>query len=441
MVTEMIMPKVDMDQETGTVVEWIKTNGQKVEQGEIILVIETDKIAIDVEAPGTGTLDGISAHPGDEIPIGTVIAYILEEGEELPERPTEVLPSKEVSHPKAEAPPQPTPPTVSATPVAQKMAQDHGLDLRSIPTTGAKITKSDVERFLKTEAPSPPGEVIASPAARRKARIAGINLDLVKGTGPGGRIQGYDVEGYLSSQPAVGFPGASMVSAGESIPLIGMRRTIAERLMTSYQNIPHIQFTTRVEMTNFIHTRNDYNELGLKRGDEKVSVTALLVKLVAMVLADHRMLNSSFGDDKILLHQDINIGIAVALDEGLIVPVLKNADQKGISQIARESTDLVSRARNGNLTTSDVKDATFTISNLGPFCVEQFTAIINPPEAGILAVGATTSEVVALPDGAIAVRPVMRLTLSADHRIVDGAVAARFINDLKVTLENPVLKD
>jgi pyruvate dehydrogenase E2 component (dihydrolipoamide acetyltransferase) len=194
-----------------------------------------------------------------------------------------------------------------------------------------------------------------------------------------------------------------------------------------------------VDMTNFDQARSDYNQLAREKGDEKVSVTALLVKLVAMVLADHPMINSSLLDDLIQLHQDINLGVAVALDQGLIVPVIKNANLKGIREISAEAADLVNRARTGALTSADVKGGTFTISNLGPYGVEQFSAIINPPEAGILAIGATTSEVVALENGAIAVRPIMRFTLSADHRIVDGAVAANFIADLKATLENPIL--
>jgi pyruvate dehydrogenase E2 component (dihydrolipoamide acetyltransferase) len=218
-----------------------------------------------------------------------------------------------------------------------------------------------------------------------------------------------------------------------------MRRTIAERLTASYQSIPHIQFTVRVDMTNFFKARNDYNELALKRGDDKVSVTAVLVKLVSMVLTDHPWVNSSLIDDKIILHKDINIGVAVALEKGLIVPVVKNADQKGISLIASETNELITRAREEKLNNADVKGGTFTITNLGPFGVEQFNAIINPPEAGILAVGSTTAEAVVLQDGTIAARPIMRLTLSADHRIVDGAVAARFIGDLKTTLENPIL--
>lgn len=438
MAVEMIMPKVDMDQETGTVVEWLKTDGDQVKEGETILVIETDKIAIDVESPGTGTLQGISAHPGDVIPIGTVIAYILDEGEELPEGAGEA--PKAAETPASEkARPTPESSQVQATPVARNMAKSHGVDLSTVPPTGkgGKVTKEDVQSVLGAGAAvSRTGDLIATPAARRTARLKGIDLALVRGTGPGGRIQAYDVEDF---QPLAGQPSAAAVQSGESIPLIGMRRKIADRMTASYQSIPHIQFTLSVDMTKFNKAREDYNDLALERGEEKVSVTAMLVKLVAMVLADHPMINSSLVEDQIVLHQDINIGVAVALEKGLIVPVVKNADRKGISVIAAEASDLVTRARNDQLTSADVKGGTFTITNLGPFGVEQFNAIINPPEAAILAIGSTQPEVRALPDGAIAIRPVMRFTLSADHRIIDGAVAARFAADLKTTLENPIL--
>ena len=434
MATEMIMPKVDMDQETGTVVEWLKTEGEQVKEGETILVIETDKIAIDVESPGTGTLAGISAHPGDVIPIGTVIAYILEEGEELPEDAAQPEAAPEPS--QEEAPLEEK--GVPATPVARKMAASHDLNLSELTPTGkgGKVTKEDVQAALDGEKQTlPSGKVIASPAARRSARLKGIDLSQVRGTGPGGRIQATDVEDFRGRP---GLPAPSSDLRGERIPLIGMRRTIADRLTASYQNIPHIQFTASVDMTNFNKARKEYNELAEMRGDGKVSVSALLVKIVAMALAEHPWLNSSLQEEAILLHEEINIGLAVALEEGLIVPVIKNADQKGIREIAAEGTDLVTRAREDALTTPDVKGATFTVSNLGPFGVEQFNAIINPPEAGILAVGATTPEVVPLEGGAIAIRPIMRFTLSADHRIVDGAVAANFIADLKAKLENPI---
>ena len=442
MATEMIMPKVDMDQETGTVVEWLKSEGQAVEKGETILVIETDKIAIDIEAPATGILGGITAFPNDVVPIGTVIAYIGEEGEELPEPASDSRASTaEAASPTAQPTAEPKMQGHPATPLARNMAEAHELDLSTLDATGprGKITKADVQKALELKIDPENEVVIASPAARRTARLAGVDLEKVEGTGPGGRIQAFDVEDYLSQQLPKELPPASRGPEGESIPLVGMRRTIAERLTQSYQAIPHIQFTARVDTTNFTEARQTYNELARKRGDEKVSVSAMLVKLVAPVLVNHRMVNSSLIGDEILIHQDINIGLAVALEDGLIVPVIHNADQKGIRQIALETNNLISRAREGHLTSSEVKGATFTVSNLGPYGVEQFNAIINPPEAGILAIGATTPEPTALPDGEIAVRPIMKITLSADHRIIDGAVAARFIGDLKTTLENPLL--
>lgn len=440
MPVEMIMPKVDMDQETGTVVEWRKQNGDPVKEGEIILVIETDKVAIDVESPGTGTLDGISADVGDVVPIGTVIAYILDEGESLPEgAEKEKPPSVEKS---AVASPTPQESKVPATPVAQNMAAAHGVDLSGVSGTGrdGKVTKADVEAAMSAEPPHPgfDGKVYASPAARRIAREKGVALTQVPGTGPGGRIQGFDVEAYSSAQPASYLPGTGSLEP-EVIPLIGMRKTIAERMTFSYQSIPHIKFTERVDMTGFIDARKAMNAYAEKLGEPKVSATAMLVKLVAITLQSHPWMNSSLTEEAILLHKEVNIGVAVALEAGLIVPVVRNADLKSVSQLAVEINDLAGRAREGKLVSSEVKGGTFTISNLGPFGVEKFEAIINPPEAAILATGNTHHEAVPLPDGQIVSRPIMHITLSADHRIVDGAVAARFITDLKDRFENPIL--
>ncbi|HAY83903.1 MAG TPA: hypothetical protein DCY42_02985 [Chloroflexi bacterium] len=443
MAVEMIMPKVDMDQETGTVVEWKKQNGDQVSEGEIILVMETDKVAIDVESPGTGILSGISAKVGDVVPIGTVIAYILEPGEKLPEGAGPPASQQEEKPQEGSPAGQAPAPTVFATPVARNMAAAHGINLTEVAGTGrdGKVTKTDVEALIPDHAAvkRADGKVYASPAARRIARERGIDLSQVAGTGPSGRVQGFDVEAFQPVQPV----GMVQQTAGslepEVIPLIGMRRTIAERMTRSYQTIPHIKFTARVDMTNFIESRTAMNTYAEKRGEIKISATALLVKMVAMTLRKHPWLNSSFTEEAILLHKEINIGVAVALEAGLIVPVVRNADQKPTRQLAVEIDDLATRAREGKLVSSEVKGGTFTISNLGPFGVEQFEAIINPPEAAILAVGNTHQEAVPLADGQIVSRPVMKITLSADHRVVDGAVAARFITDLQHTLENPIL--
>jgi pyruvate dehydrogenase E2 component (dihydrolipoamide acetyltransferase) len=439
MAIEMIMPKVDMDQETGTVVEWLKKEGEEVKEGEIILVIETDKVAVDVEAPGSGMLGGVCAEPGDVIPIGTVIAYILSEGEQLPqgqEPAVEVV--QEAPAPSfEESSDQP-----AATPVARNMAAAHGLDLKAvIPSAkGQKITKADVEAVLKNQSVlGGDGKVYAVPAARRVACENQVDLVSLQGSGPGGRIQTSDVLAFMEQREQMDVQAETLRDEPETIPLIGMRRTIAERMTANYQEIPHIRFTSRVLMSKLTEARSRLNALAEKSGGQKISVTAMLVKIVAATLARHPLLNSSLREDEIVLHPAINIGVAVAVENGLIVPVVKNADQKGLAEIAEEVNDLATRAREGSLVNADVKGGTFTISNLGPFGIEQFDAIINAPEAAILALGATQLEAIPDEDGQIKACPIMRMTLSADHRIVDGAVAAHFVADLKAAMEEPIL--
>ncbi len=438
MAKEVIMPKVDMDQETGTVVEWRKKNGENVKTGDVILVIETDKVAVDVESPGTGILEGISVGPGDVVPIGTVIAYLLSEGEELPrgEKPASKPDQKSPASKDEVAYRQ------SATPLAKNMAAAHGLDLNTIIPSGKglKVTKADVEARLLGKSPERiEGKVYASPAARRAAKESHVDLTNVLGSGPKGRIQTTDVIAFIEQRDRTELPVETLTAETEVIQLIGMRRTIAERMTANYQNIPHIKFTSRVIMSEFTSARNKLNELAKRSDEQKISTTAMLVKFVATALAHNPFLNSSLKNDEILLHRDINIGVAVALENGLIVPVVKNADKKGFAEIAVEVNDLSTRARSGKLINADVKGGTFTISNLGPFGIEQFDAIINAPEAAILAVGATQLEAISDEDGTIRSYPVMRMTLSADHRIVDGAVAARFMADLKTILEAPIL--
>ncbi len=437
MAIDVIMPKVDMDQETGTVVEWLEGEGEAVNQGEIILIIETDKVAIEIESPGTGILAGINAHPGDERPIATIIAYILQPGEELPaDAPTAD------SAAQAASPPAPAQSAAAATPVARNMAAASGVDLTSVTGSGpgGKVTRADVEAALQ---PAPNGgKVYATPAARRLARERGLDLAGMGGSGPKGRIQAGDViaaaESAITPASAPPLPAPTGQDV-EIIPLQGMRRTIAERMTASYQNAPHITFVSRVNMTQFNEARNRMNERVAETGETRISATAIIVKAVAMALTRHPLLNSALHGDEIHLQRNINMGIAVALEQGLIVPVVHNAAQKGIAQIAAEVKDLATRARDGQLLPADVSGGTFTISNLGPFGVEQFEAIINPPQAAILAIGATQLEAVPDEDGEIVARPIMRMTLSADHRIIDGAVAAHFIADLKAVLETPLL--
>ncbi|HIP87090.1 MAG TPA: 2-oxo acid dehydrogenase subunit E2 [Anaerolineales bacterium] len=471
MATPVIMPKLEMAQETATVIEWLKKEGEYVEKGEPLLVVETDKVTVEIESPASGILAGVRVGPGDVVPVTQVIAYILQPGEELPEEarvepappPPPPTPAPSAAPPPppptpasltapppppptpvpSAAPPPPPPPHTGAplaTPVALRLAEAYGVDLRAVVGTGpgGQITRADVEAALarqeeRPSPPPPPDRVRATPAARRIARERGVDLKAVRGTGPRGRIQAADVLAFAAAPPAAPTP------APEVIPLAGMRRTIAERMTASYQTAPHITFTVRVDMGPLESARARLNEEAEATGGPRVSVTALLVKAVAWALRRHPWLNSTLQGEEIHLLPEINVGVAVALDEGLIVPVVRQADRKGVAEIAAEVNDLVVRAREGRLTPADVAGGTFTVSNLGPFGIEQFTAIINPPQAAILAVGATRREPVVNEAGEVVVRPVMRMTLSADHRIVDGAQAARFLVDLKGALEAPVL--
>jgi pyruvate dehydrogenase E2 component (dihydrolipoamide acetyltransferase) len=442
MATEVIMPKVDMDQETGTVVEWLKKDGETVEKGEIILVIETDKVAIEVESPAAGILNGIRAEPGEVIPIAQVIAYVLEPGEALPPE-EEAAPPAAAPRPRPATPEAVPPPAsdVAVTPVARNLAAASGVDLAGVTGSGprGKVTKTDAEAAL---APSGNGAgragvVNATPAARRIAREEAVDLAALHGNGPGGRVQASDVLAAAASPARV--PDGRPERDVEVVPLQGMRRMIAERMTASYQQAPHITFTARVDMSRFSAAREELNAHAEAVGAARISATALIVKAVGLALTRHPWLNSALHGEEIHLRRDVNVGVAVALEEGLIVPVVRDADRKGVSAIAAEVTDLAARARAGQLVPSDVSDGTFTVSNLGPFGVEQFTAIINPPQAAILAVGATQQEAVPDEDGQIVARPIMRMTLSADHRIVDGATAAHFIADLKAMLETPTL--
>ncbi|MGC9399717.1 MAG: 2-oxo acid dehydrogenase subunit E2 [Anaerolineae bacterium] len=434
MATPVIMPKFEMSQERALIVEWLKKEGEQVEKGEPLLSVETDKVTMDVEAPASGTLAGIRAKEDEEVPVTTVIAYLLEPGESLPEEATGEEPTPEKT---AAAPTAPTPEQkrIKVTPVAERLAKTYGVDLTGIEGTGpgGKIMRADVEAAQEAAAQAvTPANVRATPAARRIARERGLALEEIEGSGPRGRIQAADVEAYRPAPQPPAVP-------AEVIPLKGMRKTIAERMTTSYRTAPHITLTARVQMQTFNEVRAALNAKAEAEGGTHITTTALIARATAWALRRHPHLNSTLREDGIHLLPEINLGIATALEDGLIVPVVRNADRKGLAQLAQEINALVERARTDALTPGDVADGTFTLSNLGPFGVEQFTAIINPPQAAILAIGAIQSEGVDDGHGQLVLRPVMRLTLSADHRVVDGAQAARFLADLRDALENPTL--
>ncbi len=434
MATAVILPKIEMAQKKATIIEWLTNEGDEVKKGDPLLAVETDKVTMEVEAPASGLLAGIRGEPGDEVPVTETIGYILEPGEALPGESEDGTVAAEQT--RSQYPEEPGA-EVDATPVAKRMAAAEGVSLGTLSGTGpqGRITKSDVETALES-APSigtVSSKVRATPSARRIAREEQVDLSAISGTGPRGRVQADDVRAFAEARQEARAPGA------EVVPLEGMRRTVAERMTRSYQSAPHIVIGVDVDMGAFERTRESLNARAEKEGEPRASITALLVKVVAWALKRHPWLNSTLQDEEIHLLPEINVGVAVALEEGLIVPVVKDADEKTVRQIAAELRELVDRARGGRLRPSDVTGGTFTVSNLGSFGIEEFKAIINPPEAAILAVGAIRSTLVPDADGEPVVRLMMRVTLSADHRIVDGALAARFLSDLRRAVQEPAL--
>lgn len=415
----VIMPKFGFTQEDAQLVRWLKQAGQTVEQGEPIAEVTTDKVNMEVEAPASGILTGLRAKAGDTVRVTAVIAYILAPGETPPPEPGSA------PQPAASSPAQ-DPARAQVSPVAARLAAEQGVDTRQVAGSGlgGRITRRDVEAYLAGD-----GKVRATPAARRAARELGVPLDATPGSGPRGRVQAGDVRAAEPVPPAAGV---------NIIPLAGMRRTIAARMQRSAQEAPHVTFEADVDVSAAEALRERANRQ-LAQGQSRVSLTAIIARAAAWALGRHPLLNSRLEGENILVLAGIHLGIAVALEEGLIVPVVRDADRKGVLQLAAEIADLSERARRGRLLPNDVAEGTFTLSNLGMFGVDRFTAILNPPQAGILAIGRVSRRVV--PDEADrpVVRPTLTITLSADHRMVDGALAARFLADLRAGLEQPGL--
>jgi len=437
MPTPFIMPKMDMDQEVVTIISWLKNEGDWVEKGESVIEVETDKIVSEIEAPESGILANILYHENDEAPVTKVVAYILKEGESLDSIPIgEKKVETTISKPEEASKDTVTAKSsLQATPLAEKVSKDLGVQLKQVSPSGSKVTRKDVEAFAERmkEQVTPRVSVPATPAARSLAEERGIDLEVLSGSGPRGRIQAADVPLQAPT---------TIIRAGvaTSVPLVGKRKRIAERLTASYQSTPHIYLTVEVDMTSSESARKQINMVAEKEGQPAISVTAFLVKMVTWALGRHPYLNASLQDDKILLSEDANIGIATAIDDGLIVPVIHNANKLSLREINTQLRYLTNQARTGALTAEEVTGGTFTMSNLGMFGIGSFTAIINPPQSAILAVGGLVRKPVVVDENdTIAVRPMMNLTLGADHRVVDGAVAALFLADLVTVLETPEL--
>lgn len=456
MAVEVIMPRFGMTQEEGTIVNWIVKDGEYVEQGDPLCEVTTDKVNMEVEAPSDGILAGIRYSAGDTVPVTEVIAYILAEGESLPDEESKRKSITTGSGVLMQPPEFPGDgKRIKATPVARRMAMIEGLELTDIPGSGkdGMITRQDLEAFLSREGKEvwlqpAGGDVRATPAARRLAREGNIDLGQSKGSGPGGRVQGWDVRDAIqqythgdesppTSEELKTEQGVGISLEGPRavvLKLEGIRRTIAERMQASWQTIPHITFSVDIDMGQAIAMREN---MKARFSDElsPVSMTAVMVKACAAALRQHPRLNSYFRADEILLMPEVNVGVAVALEEGLIVPVVHQADLKPLIQIAQEIGDLSQRARSNRLGPQDVVDGTFTLSNLGMFAVDHFTAIINPPQVAILAMGRIAKRFIPDEAGNPVLQSMMTVTLSVDHRAVDGAEAARFLTTLRDILE------
>ena len=405
-----IMPKMDMDQESVVIIEWLKKDGDQVEKGEPVIVVETDKITSEVEAPASGTLAGLLFEENEVAPVTKVVAYILKEGETAADLPKQAVP--EVHE---EAPMTDTQDGVQAGIEEQSQDLDHSAGVAEI---------------------KPRVQTPATPLARKMAKEESVNINLITGTGPRGRVQADDVKAYHAEKVKPSVDAKKSDLAGETIDVSIMRQRIAERLTASYQMTPHIFLTVEVDVSRLEATRKVMNEMALSEGLPKISLTAYMVRIIANCLKRHPYLNASVEENKITFWKEINIGIATALENGLIVPVIHQADQLMVNELNMQIKHLAKKAQDGELSLSEIQGGTFTISNMGMFGIHSFTSIINPPQSAILSVGTIKRRPVVVDDeDSINVRPIMMMTLAADHRIVDGAVAANFLVDLVEKLE------
>jgi pyruvate dehydrogenase E2 component (dihydrolipoamide acetyltransferase) len=403
MATDVIMPALGVAQEKGTLINWLKAEGDSVTKGEPLMEVETDKATVEIEAPASGILTSVTASPGDEIPVGNRIAVILAPGELASPAPVRSRHPASSPHP-------------SSLPKGEGMREERqGADEgHPLPVGG--------EGRLAVR-----GRILASPAAKRIARERGFDLSAVRGTGPDGAVLSRDVIQFTAEK--LDRAGESRVK--ETVRLTPMRRIIGERMSKSKQTAPHFYLSMDVDMTAVSQQRTSFKE----EGERLVpSINDYIVSAAARALREFPLLNATFTEEGIQMHSEVNLGVAVALEEGLVVPVIRNADRLSLAEIAKQSRELTEKAQTKKLLPLDYEGGTFTVSNLGMFGVDNFVAIINPPQSAILAVGRVAPRLVPKNEG-FTVRPMMTMSLSADHRVVDGAIAARFLQAVKQHLE------
>jgi len=431
MASKVIMPKLSPTMEEGQIARWLKKEGDKVSMGEPLAEIDTDKATMEMQALANGVLRKILVKEGESAPLGQLIGIVGEPDEDISALLNE-----------AASKPQTTPPADRPKPQA---------------VTPVEPTQPEVPTASATEAAPAPssgngarGRLIVSPLAARMAAEAGIDLRSLRGSGPGGRIIKKDIEQALSRQPAPAVAGRTPLRVIEGrpsqLPAIAgaspyrdepsseIRKTIARRLVTSIGPVPHFFLTTEIEMDRAAEMRRGINALD---PDFKISINDIIIKVVAAALMQHPEVNASFQEKFIRYYDRADIGVAVAIEDGLITPVVRSADQKSLSQIAAEVRELADRARTRKLKPEEYTGASFSVSNLGMFGIDEFTAIINPPEGAILAIGAMSPKPV-VRENEIVIRQMMRVTMSCDHRIIDGATGARFLQTFRKILENPL---
>jgi pyruvate dehydrogenase E2 component (dihydrolipoamide acetyltransferase) len=399
MALSVVMPALEMAQETGTVISWFKQEGDQVVRGERLLEVETDKAVVEIEAAGDGLLAGVTAKPGDVVPVGRTIAWLLQPGETVPTVAADPVPTGRRM--------------AEATPVQTSQAGDRG-------GSGASAAGATAPRL--------------SPKARRLAQEHGVDLATVRGSGPGGEVLSDDILAAVAAAEAAS--GASdAVPGGPTQPRSSISRLMAERTTQSWATAPHFFVTRDVDATPLNAARDKWRLIAERDHGVRLTHTDLLVALVGRALRKHPRINASWSANGVVAHPEINVAIAVSVEQGVVTAVVRQTDTVTPAEIAARRHELVERARLGRLLPSDITGATFTISNLGMFGVDAFTAIIVPPQAAILAVGTIRDRVVAV-DGVPAVRPMLSLTLSSDHRVVDGAGAAAFLKDVVGWIDN-----
>jgi len=448
MPTNVIMPALELAQETGKVLRWMKAPGDTVRKGEPIVEIETDKVTVEIESPASGVLSDVTAQEGDVVPVGQTIALIAEAGV-TPAPASTLSPQGRGQGEGARVEP------IKASPLARRIAEEHGVDLARIKSASGKIEKADVLAFVESRKAAPtngaPGGrlVAASPKARRLAAERGVELAALRGSGPGGAVLVADVPAVaaavtapLTTAPLTTAPltTAPLTTAPLTLPSpqrgegVGtVWRIMAERMTASWTSAPHFYLVREVNVARL----QAWLGTARKQTGAHITYSDLLVKLVAATLAQHPRVNVSWKDGTLERHTEINIGLAVALEDGLVVPVIARADSLGLKDIAARREDLVTRAQAGKLRPADIQGGVFTISNLGMYGVDAFSAIVNPPQAAILAVGRIADRVVPV-NGQPAVQPTMTLTLSCDHRALDGARGAQFLGALADLIEEPL---